>query len=275
MNGIEMKNLNSKIGDFTLKDINMLIPQGSILGLVGKNGSGKTTLLNTICGTYLQTSGDLKVNGFTYEENEEELRKSFAMVYDVLDLNPYVKVKFLQKLYSDSNEDFDNEMFVELCEKYELGPNYRIQKLSFGMKKKLMMILALSSKPNVLLLDEPLIGIDPIQKKEFIGLIQDFMDDLNNSVIISSHQVEDIERISDYVAFIDDGKIVLFSDKESLLDKYVSVKLNDNDKAVSKIINPTYTSFGVEGIMDKKEAESNKIEYQRTSIEQIFVHMCK
>ena len=274
MSGIELRNMNAQIGDFKLKDINLEVPKGTILGLIGKNGAGKTTLFKTINGTYLKTSGEMKIYGYGYKNNEKDIRNILAIVYDFFNANPYAKGKLLRKIYIQSHPSFDEKNFDILATQFKLDLNKRISSLSLGMQKKLMMIFALSTNPKVLLLDEPLIGVDPIDKQVLVRLIQSYMEDDENTIILSSHHVEDIEKIADYIAFIDDGKIILFEDKESLLEKYLYVKVEDDNQNSKYLINPIKNSFGKEGIMKIEDAEKLNINSQRASLEQIFVHLC-
>ncbi len=274
MNSIELKNVYAEIGDFKLKSINLLIPKGVIVGVIGKNGAGKTTLFKTINGTHLKKSGEIIIEGYKFTSNEESIRATMAIVYDFFNVNPFVKGKLLRKIYVQSHPKFDKELFDKLVMKFNIDLNKRIGKLSFGMQKKLMMIFAISVNPTILLLDEPLIGIDPIDKQEFIKIIQTYMENENNTIIISSHQVEDIEKIADLIVFLDEGKITLFEEKETLLDSYRYVRLNKEDSNINYIINPIENSHGLQGIVHEKNSDSFKNLSQRASLEQIFVHLC-
>lgn len=274
MNSIVTKNLHAKIGDFELQDINLSIPEGSIIGLIGRNGAGKTTLFKTLNGTYLKTSGEMKIAGMDYADSEKEIRMTMAVVYDVFTGNPYARVKFLRKIYMQSHPMFDVNLFDELIEKFGIDDKKRVVNLSFGMQKKLMLILALSVHPTILLLDEPLIGIDPIDKNEFIKLIQAYMEYDKHSIILSSHQVDDLQKIADYIMFINNGKIVLFEDKETLLDQYKIVILDKEDERKKLLINPTTNSLGIQGLIHTDDLKDLQVNTKPASLEQIFVHLC-
>jgi ABC-2 type transport system ATP-binding protein len=275
MNSIEVRNMNAKVGDFTLNDINLSIPKGSITGLIGKNGAGKTTLFKTLNGTYLKTSGDILINGLNFSDSEKEIRNNLAIVYDVINYNPYAKVKLLKKIYKQNHPKFDSEYFDFLIDRFGIDVKKRLVNLSLGMQKKLMLILALSVRPTILLLDEPLIGIDPIDKQDLIKLIQQYMEDENNTIILSSHQVEDIQKIADYVIFLNDGQIMLFEDKEILLDSFRIVYSSDIAENSDLYINPVLDSMGISGLIRTENVSKINGITQQASLEQIFIHLCK
>lgn len=274
MNSIETIKLCAKIGDFELKGISLEIPEGSIVGLIGRNGAGKTTLFKTLHGSHIKTSGDIKISGLNYLNNEKEIRTNMAVVYDFFNGNPYVKVKFLRKIYNQSHPNFDLKLFDELIQRFNIDLKKKVSSLSFGMQKKLMLILAISVHPTTLLLDEPLLGIDPIDKQEFINIIQSYMENEKHSIIWSSHQIDDVQKIADYIAFMNEGKIVLFEDKETLLDKYKMITLSENDENHSILINPKSTPFGVQGLVCTKDLGKVAGKHHQASLEQIFVHLC-
>lgn len=275
MNSIEVRNMKAKVGDFTLNDINLSIPKGSITGLIGKNGAGKTTLFKTLNGTYLKTSGDVLINGLKFSDSEKKIRTDLAIVYDVINYNPYAKVKLLKKIYKQNHPKFDSEYFDLLIERFGIDVKKRLVSLSLGMQKKLMLILALSVRPTTLLLDEPLIGIDPIDKQDLLKLIQQYMEDENNTIILSSHQVEDIQKIADYVIFLNDGQVMLFEDKETLLDSYRIVRSSDVDQNSDLYINPALDSMGISGLIRTENVSKIKGITQPATLEQIFIHLCK
>ncbi|MGE4321115.1 MAG: ATP-binding cassette domain-containing protein [Acholeplasmataceae bacterium] len=275
MNSIEMDHVYSNIGNFELKDINLNIPKGNIIGVVGKNGAGKTTLFKTINGSYIQTSGKLSIHQMSYQNYEKQIKEILSVVYDTFNVNPYAKIKMIKKTYQKIHPHFNVDIFDTLTDKYHIDLNKRIKSFSFGEIRKFMLILALSTQPKILLLDEPFIGIDPIDKKEFIDLLQTYMENEDHTMMISSHQVEDIEKIADYILFINQGEIILFEDKETLLDKYVNVKMAYSDENQKYLINPIKNSLGIEGLIETHQAKALGLEYQRTNIEQIFINLCR
>lgn len=273
MYSIELKNICARIETFELKNINLSIPRGSIIGLLGKNGAGKTTLFKTLMGTHLKYDGHMYINGFTYESNEKEIRESIAIVHDTMNVNPFTKGKRLYKYNKMMYPNFDDQYFLSLSDELNIPLDKKMNKMSLGMQKKLSIAIALSLKPNILLLDEPFIGIDPIDKQKLMKHVQAFMEDENRTVLISSHYVEDIEKISDYIAIIDNGEIKVFQDKDAILDEYVYVKLNKDQDSGQHIMYSKHTSFGIEGLMIKEQAINDNIQHHRPTLEEIFILM--
>lgn len=275
MNGIELKGMRAKIGTFELKDIDLVVPKGSVLGLLGRNGAGKTTLFKTMNGTYLKQEGLMKIDGKTFEEDERDIRMNLSVVYDTYNVNPLTKGKKLLKYDRIWFPGFDDRLFEQLKKTFRLDPDIRIHKMSLGMRKKWLMSLALAKRPKVLLLDEPMIGIDPIDREVMFEAIQTYMENDDHTLVISSHYVEDVERIADYIAMMDDGKIVLFADKEDLMDRYAYVHVDFDDSARTDMIGPIRHSFGYRGIMEKSDAKRHGLPLTRPTLEHVFVHLCQ
>lgn len=275
MYGIELINVEALVGDFKLKNINLALPKGSIIGLLGENGAGKTTLFNTLLGTHLKTSGDMYLNGLTYQSNEREIRESLAIVHDTMNINPFTKGKKLYKYNKMMYQNFDDEYFKSLCEEFQIPLNKRMSNMSLGAQKKLSLAIVLAIKPKILLLDEPFIGIDPIDKQRMIKHIQNLMEDEERTIFLSSHYVEDIEKISDYIAIISHGEIKLFNEKDEILDQYVMVLQGDDPAYKNHVLFSKESRFGLQGLMKKETALKYDIIYQRPTLEEIFIFMSK
>jgi len=254
MNGIMTQHMDARIGSFRLEDITMTVEKGTVMGLLGRNGAGKTTLFRTINGTMLKTGGVLEVCGKTFETDEMGIRSVLSVVYDTMNVNPYSKGKRLLKYARHFHPSFDEAFFEEMVERFSIDLNKRVSALSLGAQKKLMLALALAKRPKVLLLDEPMIGIDPIDRRAMTDLIQAYMEDEDNTVVISSHQVEDLEKICDGVTVIDQGRVVVSQDKETLMERYVRVK-------------------GQHTVMDAESALKQGLETETATLEDIFVHL--
>jgi ABC-2 type transport system ATP-binding protein len=218
-------------------------------------------------------SGVLEVDGKTYENDEKAIRHVLSVVYDTVNVNPYSTGKRLFNYAKDWFPSFDEAFFDEMVRMFDIDLKKRISALSLGAQKKLVLALALARRPKVLLLDEPLIGIDPIDKRKMTELIQSYMEDEDNTVVISSHQVEDLEKISDAITIIDDGKILLCEDKETLLDRYVKVAIGPSDAGTSDLIGGVDSRFGQVGVMRASDAKRHGLEAEKATLEDIFVHL--
>lgn len=273
-NSLKMNNVNAKLDAFTLKDIDLEMPRGMILGLVGRNGAGKTTLIKTIMGARFVTEGEILVDGLSYRDDERTIRERMATVYDVCNMNPRTKGKSLLRAYRKTHPRFNETVFTGMQEAFNLDLRKPVMKLSLGMQKKLMLAFAFAVEPSFLMLDEPTIGIDPIDKAKVYEMIQQYMEDEHNTLIFSSHQIEDVERIADYICFIDDGRVLLFEDKETLKSMYAFSRLDRDDARARHLSAPKRRALSVEGIIRKEQAQALGLPSQAATLEQIFIHLC-
>jgi len=209
-------NLNKSFGDKKiLKDINLTIPRGKIIGLLGKNGTGKSTLIKLINDLLTPTSGTILVNG---KKIGIESKKIIAYLPERTYLDKSMTVDKVIKYFSEFYDNFDSEKARKLLKDLDLDTTQKLSKMSKGMQEKVQLVLVMSRKADLYILDEPLGGVDPATRDYILDTI------LNNfnegaSVIISTHLIADIERILDEVIFIDKGKIILQSDSDELRNK--------------------------------------------------------
>ena len=198
-----------------LNDINFKIPRGKIVGLLGKNGTGKSTLIKLINDLLTPTSGDVLINGKTPGVESKKII-SYLPERTYLDKGMFVKdvVKFFEEFY----EDFDSDKAYKLLAKLELDTDMKLTKMSKGMQEKVQLILVMSRKADLYILDEPLGGVDPATRDYILDTILSNFNE-GASVIISTHLIADIERILDEVIFIDKGKIVLTGSADEIRKK--------------------------------------------------------
>ena len=213
---LEIRNL-SKVFDNKeiLKDININISSGKIVGLLGKNGAGKTTLIKLINDLLTPTSGEILVNGEKIGVNS---KKVISYLPERTYLNKQMKVCEVIDYFKDFYGDFDDDKANRLLHDLDLDITKPLSKMSKGMQEKVQLVLVMSRKADLYILDEPLGGVDPATRDYILDTILTNFND-NASVIISTHLISDIERILDEVIFIDKGKIVLQSDADKLRKK--------------------------------------------------------
>ncbi len=213
---LEIKDLDKKYDDkYALKDINLKLTNGKIIGLLGKNGAGKTTLIKLINDLLVPTSGEILVNG---NKVGVETKKVISYLPEKTYLNKQMKVKEVLDYFKDFYDNFDIEKARKLLKDLELDENQSLSKMSKGMQEKVQLVLVMSRKANLYILDEPLGGVDPATRDYILDTILSNFNE-NASVIISTHLISDIERILDEVVFIDKGKIVLQSNTDELRTK--------------------------------------------------------
>ena len=213
---LECKNLCKKFDDKEiLKDINLKIPRGKIIGLLGKNGTGKTTLIKLINDLLTPTSGEILING---EKPGVKSKEIIAYLPERTYLDKEMTIKEAIKYFEEFYKNFDSEKANKLLKNLSLDINTKISKMSKGMQEKLQLILVMSRKAELYILDEPLGGVDPATRDYILDtILSNFCD--GASVIISTHLIADIERILDEVIFIDNGEIVLTSSADELRNK--------------------------------------------------------
>ena len=213
---LEIKNLSKSFDRKTiLKDINLVIEPGKIIGLLGKNGAGKTTLIKLINDLLVPTSGEILING---EKVGVESKKIISYLPERTYLNKQMKVVEVISYFEDFYDNFNREKALKLFKDLDLDINQKLSKMSKGMQEKVQLVLVMSREADLYILDEPLGGVDPATRDYILDtILSNFNDDA--SVIISTHLISDIEKILDEVIFIDKGKVVLQSDADKLRNK--------------------------------------------------------
>lgn len=213
---LKIDNLNKKFDDkYILKDINLTISNGKIIGLLGKNGAGKTTLIKMINDLLTPTSGEILIKG---NKVGVETKKIISYLPERTYLNKQMKVKEILNYFADFYENFDIQRAKKLLEDLDLDINQNLSKMSKGMQEKVGLVLVMSREAELYILDEPLGGVDPATRDYILDTILSNFNE-NASVIISTHLISDIERILDEVIFIDNGSIAIHSNTDELRTK--------------------------------------------------------
>lgn len=213
---LEIKNLSKSYGEVkVLKNINLIIEPGKIIGLLGKNGTGKSTLIKLINDLLTPSEGEILING---NKPGVESKKIISYLPERTYLDKEMKVSEVIKYFEEFYDNFDSKKAIKLLKDLNLDMNSKISKMSKGMQEKLQLILVMSRKAKLYILDEPLGGVDPATRDYILDTILSNFED-GASVIISTHLISDIERILDEVIFIDKGKIILTSDCDTLREK--------------------------------------------------------
>lgn len=211
---LKINNLSKSFVDKeAIKNINLTVNKGSILGLVGPNGAGKSTLLRTIVDIYTPDTGSVTLDGENIEDNPS-IKERIGYMGDRTDYFNKWKIKHIVKHYKFTYVNFDEEKFNKINEVFQIPLNKKVTKLSKGNISRLFFMLTLSSNPDLLILDEPTSGLDPIVKRKLLKILVDDVFERETTVIISSHNLSDLESICDHIVFINDGEII----KDNSLD---------------------------------------------------------
>lgn len=234
-NALQIENLckSYKNTDFKLDNVNLNVPKGSIVGIVGKNGVGKSTIINSIFDIINKDSGEIYFYGEKLEN--KHIKNKIGVVFDVLSYSAEININKLQKVLADLYEEFDIDLFIKYIEKFKLPKNKKLKTFSRGMTMQLSIAVALSHKAKFLILDEATAGLDPVIREEVLDMFLEFVENEENSILISSHISSDLEKIADYINFIDKGKIVLSETKDNLIYNYGIARIKEVDfKLLSK-----------------------------------------
>lgn len=217
---IEMQNVKKKLGKFVLQDVSFEIPEGYICGLVGPNGSGKTTLLHLLLGLYQPQEGTVLLDGKSYEEAEEEILNRIGTVLTEELFDRSLTLLQNGREYGRFYRDYEENVLRGYLQRFGLEENRLYRKLSRGEKLKFQFAFALSHNAGLLILDEPTGNFDPEFRQEFFKVLKEFIADGTRSVVLASHLTEDLDKVADYLLYMEKGKVLMNSDMETLRDSY-------------------------------------------------------
>ena len=217
-NILEIKNLSKKYDSFELKNINIELPKGTIMGFIGENGAGKTTTIKSILNIISKDSGQIKIFGL--DNKETKIKEDIGVVLDDSFFSEYLNPLDINKIMKNIYKNWDEKLYFKYIEDFKLSKEKISKEYSSGMKMKLKIAVALSHHPKLLILDEPTSGLDPIARNEILDIFQEFIQDENKGIFVSSHITSDLEHIADYITFINNGEIIFSKTKNELLESY-------------------------------------------------------
>ena len=273
---IEIKNLVKKFDGFTLGPIDLSIPKGAIVGYIGQNGAGKSTSIKLLLGLLKKDLGEIKILGYD-NPNSIELKDKIGVVFDDLLVPEEMTLVDLEKFCSRVYSKWDRDFFYQLKKKFNLSEKQVVKSYSRGMRMKLSMAVALSHNAEILILDEATSGLDPIVREEILDFLLDFMQEENHTILISSHILSDLEKVADYIAFINDGKVLFVEAKDELKENYgICTLSNEEVQTLDKkaIIGRRIHSFG-QDLLVKRNLVPDGIRLQKPSIEDIMIYFVK
>lgn len=261
-NIIEIKNLKKKYDDkFELGKIDISIPKGVIVGLIGENGAGKTTLIKSILNIIKIDSGEIKIFGKDYKKEEKTIKEDIGVVLDNMFFPELLNAKDINSSMKDIYINWDSKLYFSYLKDFNLPDNKPLKSMSKGMRKKLEIAVALAHKPKLLILDEPTSGLDPVVRSEVLEIFQKFIEDEEHSILLSTHITSDLEHIADEIIFMDKGKKVLQKSRDEVIDNYGILKCDiDYFSNVDKkdMIAYKKTKYAYEILVSNKEQASKK-----------------
>lgn len=254
-NAIELRNLSKTYPLFKLDQISLDVKQGYITGLIGPNGAGKSTLISLITGLIRPDSGRIRTLGNAMPTQEVNVKERIGIVSDECFYYEHLTICEMKSMIAPFYKKWDEKQFNSYLEQFELSPKKKIQELSKGMKIKFSLAVALSHDAELLIMDEPTSGLDPVFRRELLDLLADMIQDETKSIIFSTHITTDLERIADYITFINKGRIVFNEAKDDVLERYTIVKgdmkLLDADTR-RQFVGIRETAVGFEGLADNR-----------------------
>ena len=248
-NGIELKGVTKKYDGFTLDSVSFTVPRGSIMGFIGQNGAGKTTTIRSLLNITKTDGGEIRLLGLDHIKNEQEIKRRTAVVFDELPFHDIFNARDIAKIFSGIYPEWDNSVYSQYLERFELPQKKKIGQFSKGMKMKLQIACALSHNAELLVMDEATSGLDPVVRDEILHIFMEYMENGERTILMSSHITSDLEKIADTVTFIDKGVILLSGSKDEVIENHGIIKCSAGDVKLidpADIVSVRQNSFGAE-----------------------------
>ena len=274
MNALEIRSLQKHRKGFSLDGINLTLPAGCIMGLIGENGAGKTTTIKLMLDIIRKDGGTVRILG---KDSAEISKEDIGVVLDEVGLPTCLTACQVDKIMSKAYTQWSSDEFFAYLKRLNVPENKAFSALSRGMKMKLGIACALSHKAKLLILDEATSGLDPVVRDEVIDILLDFTRDEEHSVLISSHIVSDLEKICDYIAFLHKGRLILCEEKDRLYEQYGIIRCDEKTLSAiepSAVIGKRVSAFGVEAIV-RRDTVPEGVSIAPVGIEELFVFMVK
>jgi ABC-2 type transport system ATP-binding protein len=281
---IDLRGVSKAYRFFSLENVSLELAPGEIMGFVGPNGAGKSTTIRILLGLIGADSGEIRVLGHAMPEEQATAKRDIAFVSDDMKLFPNATVAWHMQFVASLYPGWDAGYASMLLKRFGLQPAQKAKQLSRGEHTKALLLLALARRPRLLVLDEPTSGLDPVARHEVLSEFMDVLQDEERSILFSSHNTVDVERISDQITFIDRGRIVDAGDKENFLDRWRRLQLRVSDSrelprspsvvdvtASGHIATVTTRHYTPELHLLYEQAGATVHEVQRMTLEEIFV----
>ena len=280
-NLIEMRGVRKAFRFFTLEDLTLDLAPGQIMGFVGPNGAGKSTTIRLMLGMLGADAGEIRLLGSPMPEAQALAKRDVGFVSDTMRLFPQASLGWHLSFVASIYPRWDSAYAAQLVKRFNLRLEQTVRGLSSGEHAKAALLLALARRPRLLVLDEPTAGLDPVARHEVLTELMDVLRDESRSILFSSHNTVDVERISDTITFLDRGRIVESRDKEQFLDAWRRIQLRvppgstlpELPNIVNRIDDGQFTTLTTNGFTESvlPLLGERVREVQRMSLEEIFV----
>ncbi|PID22375.1 sodium ABC transporter ATP-binding protein [Sporosarcina sp. P3] len=223
-NIVEVRDLTKQFKGFTLNNLNFDIKKGFITGFIGANGAGKTTTIRCLMDLIRADRGEIRVFGESHKRHTVEIKERIGFVYDADFYYEDLTIEKNKRILAPFYSKWDDELFYSYLRKFQLNTAQRLKHLSKGMRMKFSLAMALSHHPDLIIMDEPTAGLDPIVRRELLDMMQDLIQDEEKAIFFSTHITTDLEKIADFIVFIHHGQIIFQGEKDEFTERYVVVK---------------------------------------------------
>ncbi|TCO78027.1 ABC transporter ATP-binding protein [Marinisporobacter balticus] len=278
-NILEIKNVTKTFKGFELKNIGFHLEKGYIMGFIGPNGAGKTTTIKLIMNLIKRDTGIIKVFGLDNIKDEQCIKNRVGFVYGENYFYDELSLLEMKKIVAPFYSSWDDKQFYHYINKFNLPLNKKIKALSKGMRMKFALVLALSHNAEFIIMDEPTSGLDPVFRNELLGILYDLMQDENKGILFSTHITTDLDKIADYITFINNGEIIFSEQKDALLESYAIIKGSNEilDKDIMKeFVGVKENRFGFEAltkdIEKARQIFKNRVIIEKPSLEDIILY---
>lgn len=261
-NAIEIRKLKKKYdNNFELGEINLDIPSGYVIGLIGENGAGKTTLIKSILNIINTDKGEIKIFNKDNKKYDYLTKENVGAVLDDMFFPEILTANDINIIMKGIYKNWDEKLFYKYLDDFKLTNNKKIKELSKGMRKKLEIATSLAHHPKLLILDEPTSGLDPVVRDDILDIFLKFIKDEEHTILLSTHITSDLEHIADKIVFVDKGQIILNESKDELLDNYGILKCDiDSFNKISKedIVSYKKNKYNYEILISDKDKMKKK-----------------
>ena len=276
---ITVDNILKKYKNFTLDKVSFELESGHIYGFVGENGSGKSTTMKAISSLINLDEGHVLINGKESKDLEPEEREKLGFTLDEICLPDNLKIRLINNILKSAFENWDETLFFKYLTTFNIDVNKKIKELSKGMKAKFNIIISLCHGASILILDEPMNGLDPVARDEFCTLLNDYIEEgENRTILISSHIISDLEKICTDFIFIHNGKIILNESKKVIDSSFLKLTLNEDEfDAFDKFKIVRFKKMGgnYDVLISNSEENKNIPNVEKASAEDILIFLIK
>ncbi|MGE7952991.1 ABC transporter ATP-binding protein [Lysinibacillus xylanilyticus] len=223
-NVIELQHIHKSFKGFEIKDFSINVKKGFVTGFIGGNGAGKSTTIKLIMNLLKQDSGTVSVFGMDYKKHEKEIKERIGFVYDENIFYENLTLKDMKRIIKPAYKNWDDNAFQRYVNEFELPLNKSMKTFSKGMKMKASLAIALAHHAELIIMDEPTAGLDPIFRRELLNILHDLMQDEDRTIFFSTHITTDLDRIADYITFVHNGEHIFTKEFYKIEEEYAIVK---------------------------------------------------